>query len=250
VARNVVVRRPGDECVVVIDYDMSSPLEMPAMSTIRFAHLALLALLLLTGVGCKTIYYGTMETFGYEKRDLLVERVEEARDAQTDASEQFKTTFERFSEVANFQGGELEAKYKSLNSELDRAKSRATTVTDRIASVEKVAEDLFAEWKKEQEQFSSTTLRANSEKQLRDTKNRYEKLLDSMKAAESRMSPVLVKFGDYVLALKHSLNAQAIGSLEGVATELDSEVASLIADMQKSIDEADAFLESMKTTSE
>lgn len=216
------------------------------MSANRFARVAMLVLLLLTLGGCKTIYYGTMETFGVEKRDILVDRVEDARDAQTNASEQFKTTLERFSEVARFEGGELEAKYKSLQSELDRAESRAKAVTDRIDSVESVADDLFAEWKQETEQFSSSELRANSEKQLRDTKQRYERLLDAMKAAESRMNPVLVKFRDYVLALKHSLNAQAIGALEGVATELDSEVASLIADMQKSIDEADAFIKTMK----
>lgn len=35
--------------------------------------------------GCSSAYYKTMENFGVEKRDILVDRVEEARDAQDDA---------------------------------------------------------------------------------------------------------------------------------------------------------------------
>ena len=48
-------------------------------TTLRIGwSLALLALL----CGCSTVYYGTMEKFGQEKRDILVKRVGKARDAQ------------------------------------------------------------------------------------------------------------------------------------------------------------------------
>ena len=33
-------------------------------------------------MGCSSAYYGTMEKLGYHKRDLMVSRVEAARDAQ------------------------------------------------------------------------------------------------------------------------------------------------------------------------
>ena len=57
--------------------------------------------------GCKSIYYSTMETFGYHKRDLLVSRVQDARDAQEDAKEQFQSALEKFSAVVEFRGGKL-----------------------------------------------------------------------------------------------------------------------------------------------
>ena len=41
--------------------------------------------------GCSTVYYKTMEKFGYEKRDILVDRVEDARDSQNDAQETFRS---------------------------------------------------------------------------------------------------------------------------------------------------------------
>ena len=52
-------------------------------------------MLIVTGaillVGCSSAYYGTMEKLGYHKRDLMVNRVESARDAQEDAKEQFES---------------------------------------------------------------------------------------------------------------------------------------------------------------
>ena len=42
---------------------------------------------------CASIYYSTMETFGVEKRDILVDRVEDARDGQEDAKEQFQRRY-------------------------------------------------------------------------------------------------------------------------------------------------------------
>jgi len=48
-----------------------------------------------------------METFGYHKRDILVNRVEQSRDAQEQAKEQFKTALEKFTEVVKYDGGNL-----------------------------------------------------------------------------------------------------------------------------------------------
>jgi hypothetical protein len=50
-----------------------------------------------------------MEKLGYPKRYLLVSRVQQARDSQQAAKEQFQSVLERFRAVVNFRGGELEA---------------------------------------------------------------------------------------------------------------------------------------------
>ena len=99
--------------------------------------------------GCSKAYYGMWEKFGYEKRDLLVGEVEDAKESQEKAKEQFKTTLQRFQEVTNFQGGELEAKYKKLNTEYERCKSRAEAVTAQVEDVDEVAQAMFREWKQE-----------------------------------------------------------------------------------------------------
>jgi hypothetical protein len=67
-----------------------------------------------------------------------------------------------------------------------------------------------------------------------------------MKNAESKLQPVLTVFNDQVMYLKHNLNAQAITSLKGELGTLQSDVSSLISSMEKSINEANAFIKTME----
>jgi hypothetical protein len=195
--------------------------------------------------GCAKMYYKTWEKLGYEKRDILVDRVEDARDEQEAAKQEFKTTLERFQEVTGYSGGDLEAKYKKLSSSYEDCADRAEAVKERIASVEKVANDMFAEWKEEINQYSSADLKRASQQQLDMTKERYGELITVMKNAEVKMQPVLTAFNDQVLFLKHNLNAQAIASLQTTAKGIEQDVAKLIADMEASIAEANDFINQM-----
>src|SRR5918993_3186929 len=115
----------------------------------RYVALPAFVCLLVVGGGCQKAYYGAWEKMGWEKRDILVDRVDDAKNSQEKAKEQFKTTLQRFQELTNFQGGELESRYKKLSGEYDRAKGRADDVTERIKAVDSVAQDMFKGWQKE-----------------------------------------------------------------------------------------------------
>jgi chromosome segregation ATPase len=210
---------------------------------LRWTLTLTLAALLLPG--CQSAYYGTMEAFGVHKRDILVDRVEEARDDQSEAKEQFQSALDQFMAVVDVEGGDLETKYNKLKRELDRSESSANRVRERIDSVESVGEALFAEWEAELEQYTNPELRDSSEQQLRETRRQFDQLVGAMNKAESKMDPVLAAFRDHVLFLKHNLNARAIASLEGEVATLESDVTRLVAEMQASIDEADAFISTM-----
>ena len=209
----------------------------------------LVVLLCSVASGCATgraAIYKVQEKFGYEKRDILVSRVKSARDEQDAAKKQFKTTLQRFQEVTNFNGGELEAKYKKLNAEYVRCQNEAEAVSSRITKVETVAHDMFAEWATENREYTDNDKRRTSERLLAETKTKYEKLISLMKNSEAKMKPVLAKFNDNVLFLKHNLNASAISSLQGTATQIETDVQGLIKDMETSIAEADSFVSQMK----
>lgn len=195
--------------------------------------------------GCASASMAIKEQFGYAKREQLVDGVQNARDAQEEAKEQFASALEEFIAVTRVDGGELESTYKRLQRELDRSEDRAEAVRDRITSVERVGEALFREWEDELGDYSSESLRASSREQLGATRARYDELLGAMRRAESKMEPVLTAFSDQVLFLKHNLNARAIASLEGTVGELEREIGALIRDMDASIAEANAFIDSM-----
>ena len=220
----------------------------PSETARKLLGLVLLAAVLVILPGCGKVYYGTWEAMGVHKRDIMVDRVQDARDDQEAAKEQFASALEKFSAMFEFEGGELEAKYKALKAELDASESKASAVTGRIDSVESVSEALFSEWETELEQYTNADLRLASEKQLRQTRTKYDQMIAAMRKAESKMQPVLSAFRDQVLFLKHNLNARAIASIEGTAGELETDVAKLIAEMEVSIKEADAFIESMGET--
>ena len=121
-------------------------------------------------------------------------------------------------------------------------------MSKRIASVEKVAKDMFDEWQSELSQYSDQSRRRASEQMLNDTKVKYEKLITVMKQAEKRMQPVLTVFHDQVLFLKHNLNAAAIASLKDTSAGIESDVSKLIADMNTSINEANSFINQMSSS--
>ncbi len=196
--------------------------------------------------GCSTAYYAAWEKLGYEKRDILKERVVEARDEQQAASEQFKDALTKLKEVYAFDGGNLEKAYRQLQGEFDASQEQADAVKKRIRSMETVADDLFEEWESEIGQISNAGMAASSREKLRDTRRRYDEMHAALLKAESSMDPVLVQFRDYALSLKHSLNAQAIASLKGEAVNIQNDIGRLIAEMNASVARADAFVKTLQ----
>lgn len=196
--------------------------------------------------GCASTYYGALEKIGLEKRDLLVQRVQDVATSQENAKEEFANALEAFKSVVSVDGGELEATYDRLSDAHDSAKDRAEKVRARIRDMKGVSRDLFKEWENELGEYSDPGLRRASEEQLDATRARYNTLASKMDSAAASMDPVLAVFNDRVLYLKHNLNARAIAALGGETAKLESDVADLIADMERSIAEADAFIAEMR----
>lgn len=203
------------------------------------------ALAVLTLNGCATAYYSAWEKVGYHKRDILEERVEDARDAQADAQVEFKDALEQFGSVVAIEDTDLKRAYDKLNAEYEDSLAASELVSERVDEVDDVANALFEEWDDELGQYTNAKLRRSAKSQLDETKSNYSKLLRTMRNAESSMKPVLNTFKDNVLYLKHNLNAQAVGALRGEFQSLQTDVQRLIKEMNKSIAESDKFIASM-----
>jgi len=209
-----------------------------------------LCLLVILLAGCSSAGMAIKEKFGYAKREQLVAEVKDARDEQGAAKKQFASALEEFLAVTRVKTGELEPRYNRLKSEFERSESRAKAVHEEIADVNRVATALFREWRAELKDYANPTLRRSAERQLETTQSRYDRVYDSMRNAESKMTPVLNAFRDQVLFLKHNLNAQAIAGLQANASEIEAEVESLVREMEASIAESNAFIEQMQSGNE
>jgi hypothetical protein len=216
------------------------------MASKRLLTALLVTVLFVLLSGCQRAYFGAMERLGFAKRDILVDRVEDARDSQVQAKEQFASALDRFRAVVGFEGGDLEEQYDILSAEYERSRARADEVRTRVDRVEHVAGALFAEWEDELGEYSDAKLRRSSKEQLVRTRERYRQLITAMRRAENGMDPVLETFQDQVLFLKHNLNARAIASLEGELAAVEADVRALVRSMEQSIGAADEFIKEMQ----
>lgn len=190
----------------------------------------------------RDVMYSAYEKVGVEKRDLLKKRIENTRDEQKEAGKSFGDALTKLREVYNVDGGELAKNYDKLKTAFDEAEDDAKGVKESIVKVETVAEDLFKEWEVESAEIKTSELRVKSRARLAETRKKYQDLHSALKSAEARMDPVLSKFKDHVLYMKHNLNAQAIASLKGETMSIEKDIKTLIDRMNQSIKEADAFI--------
>ncbi|SNY52911.1 Protein of unknown function [Arsukibacterium tuosuense] len=206
--------------------------------------LLIVSMLLLTG--CQSAYYSTMEKVGVHKRDILADRVDKAQDAQQDAQKQFKSALEQFSTLIKFDGGDLQKQYEQTDEQYQDCSEAAALVSERINSIEDVAEALFDEWQDELDMYTNAKLKQESTAKLRSTQRQYKQLLNTMRQAESSMAPVLDSLRDNSLYLKHNLNAQAIGALRDEFAGIERDITLLIRNMNKAISESQQFIATLK----
>jgi hypothetical protein len=195
--------------------------------------------------GCTSAYYKTMQTLGKEKRDILVQRIKDAKKDQDQTKQQLQTTMESFQALTGFQGGSLEKSYKRLNSDYESANSQAGKLHDKIQSIDQVSNDLFKEWQGEIAAMGNAKLKAQDTVMLRNAKTRQATYMRAMRRTEDQIAPVLKAFRDQVLFLKHNLNSRAIGSLKGTTAGLQGDVADLIQSIDASSQEADKLIASL-----
>ena len=210
---------------------------------IQFKKYSIFACSLVLMLGCQSAYYSAMEKVGVHKRDIMLDRVESAQTAQQDAQQQFTSALAQLSQLINYDGGDLAAQYELINDQYEASESSAKEVASRIAAIESVADALFDEWNDEIQQYSSTSLKQQSQQKLKKTQRNYESLIKSMHRAKDRMAPVLSALKDNSLYLKHNLNAQAIGALQGEYKTIKRDVESLVAEMNKAIAQSQQFID-------
>lgn len=209
------------------------------------AYFTILTLSLLLSA-CSSTFYNAMESLGVHKRDIMVDRVEKARDAQQDGQKQFESALAQFKSVVEVKPSELEKTYNRLNTEYEKSVASAKRISDRIDSIEDVANALFKEWEAELKRYTSPALRRDSEQKLKATRQQYRQMISLMKASEKRIDPVLRAMEDQVLFLKHNLNSRALESLRKEVVSIDNDVDRLVAALKQSIAEANSFIKAMK----
>lgn len=195
-------------------------------------------------VACRSsTYYEAMDTVGYEKREMLVDRVEDARDAQVQAKQQLQTALYTLRRVETVPANELGELHGDLKNEVESTSDELDDLRDSISSVESVAESLFADWEEELATFESDELRRQSRQELQRTRESYRELVTALRNTEQRLQTAVPSLEEQVLFIEHAVNA---GGTPVETEELDDvreQVSSLIEELEGSIDRTQKFID-------
>ena len=215
-------------------------------ASMKHLSIALLILMLSACGTVQKVQYSALEKVGVHKRDILVDRIEKTTVTQEQTKQQFQSAYEELASLINIKDQGLEKKYKSMSKAVAASESKSSELKNRIEAVDEVAKALFKEWETELNQYQSENLKRVSASNLAQTKNRYGKIYQKMQESHQRVIPVLQVLQDNTLYLKHNLNARAVASLSSEVLVIEDKVKALIAQMEASIDESKAFIDSMQ----
>lgn len=211
----------------------------------KFLSIVLLTLSLSACGVAQKAQYSALEKFGIHKRDVLVDRIEKTTQSQEQTKVQFQSAYEELASLVSVGDQGLEKKYKKMASAVSKSESKANELKDRIASVDRVANDLFEEWQQEITQYKSENLRTASQNNLATTKQRYATIYRKMQESSAKVDPVLRILQDNTLYLKHNLNARTVSGLSSEVLDIENKVRDLIAQMEASINESKTFINSL-----
>lgn len=201
--------------------------------------------LLLTA--CETApYYKAMEVVGVEKRELLVDRIDDTRQSMAQGKSDFARLITVYRETADAPAGNLEGAYERYEDAYDDTRDRVRDIETDIDTVKRVADDMFAEWEGELKLYQDEALRAESEARLADMRTRLEQLERTFDETEQRMDAALFPFRDRVLLLKRNMNTATLAQMKADAPALTEQVRAVNADLDRSIAEARAFTASLR----
>ena len=215
------------------------------MKKVLLSTVSLFMVLLFSGCA-NSVYYAGMEKVGFHKRDIMVDRVKNVQESQKEAQEEFKSALDQFGSLVTIKDSDLKSSYEKFNDEYEDVTQAAEELSTKIDKLENVSLALFEEWDDELSLYKNQKLKAQSQKNLKVTKSKYTSMMRSMRSSEKSMTPILDTFRDNVLILKHSLNAQAIGALQGEFGTLKKEISVLISRMNQSIKASNTFIKEMK----
>ncbi len=204
-------------------------------------------------VGCSSTIekaqYAAWEKVGVHKRDILVDRIQDTAEAQEETKQEFKSAYEELATLIKVDDQALADKYQQVSEAYERSEKSSENLKNHIASVDRVAQNLFVEWEQELGQYTSDNLRQNSASNLAKTKTNYAAIYKAMQDSYKTIPPVLNILRDNTLYLKHNLNANAISSMQGEVKSIKGKVNTLIKEMESSITESQQFISQMKQTS-
>src|SRR5687767_4398619 len=160
----------------------------------------------LAAFGCKSssTYVKAMDTAGLEKREMLTDRLQEARDAQIAAKQQLQTALYTLRRVATVPATELTDLHDDHENEVKTTEDEIDDLKGSIASVEAVANEMFSDWEEDLAKYEDQELRQKSAREMRETQQSYTQMINALRNTHQKLNSVMPALKDQVLYVQHA----------------------------------------------
>ncbi len=203
---------------------------------------SLILLPLLLG-SCQAVYYSTLERFGVDKRDIMVDRTAELGESLNRLAEKVDGMAAIYAETIHMEGGDLVLAHKNFSRACAQSESAARAFHTRIEDLHEVAQLYFDEWKERSGEIIDPELRRSSLGNYGMVQRNYAELVRTMRAVESELDPTLTRFNDHVVYLKLNLHRNTLASLQEEEEEMQGFVEKARTQLQTAIIETRDFAE-------
>ncbi len=194
--------------------------------------------------GCQTTpYYQIRGLFGTEKKELMTDSVKGISESLYDAVDEFQVAALELNNVLFI--GNTEEKYEQLNDIYDDCRSEADCVKARIQTMEEMASEFFKERRSEISQYTSESLRTESQKKYDKIYREYTTFVETVKQTKAKFHGSLAKLNDQVMFLKHNKTLTSTPTLKDEFVKIGKKIDTLIKEIKEVAIKTDNFVVSI-----
>lgn len=183
---------------------------------------------------------------GEKQIDKLVDRAGDTIAAIRAARRQVSTTVSDYNQILDGEAEDNRAAYKKLQKALKKSEKSAAAVGAQAEKMDLAASDYFAGWEASLSEITSDDMRTRSEERMKETRERYDGILQAGRQAGEAFRPFVTQLKDQIVFLGHDLNPAAIEDLQDDAEKLNSQAKEVFSRVDETMRTALRYMASLK----
>ena len=183
---------------------------------------------------------------GVRQTERLAKKAEALIDSVNDAQEQVRAALAAHRALVFGGETDLRKPYRALDREIDRSAKKRETVRRKAEAARAEATDYFRAWAGSLPLIEDDDLRGRSEVRLRDSRARFDGIVDAGLRAAAAYEPFVARLRDQWNYLGHDLNRSGIESLRPDAEKVASEGDQLLAEIDDSLRQSREYVASIR----
>jgi len=184
---------------------------------------------------------------GVRQTERLAKKAEALIDAVEEVQAQVRATLAAHDALIFGGASDLRKPYRALDKEIERTGKRREAVRKKADAAKGESTEYFRAWAGTLPLIDDDELRARSEQRLRDSRARFDGIVDAGLRAAQAYEPFIGRLRDQWNYLGHDLNRSGVESLRPDAQQLADEGRTLLAEIDDNLRQSRDYVASIRS---